>query len=88
MGRRYSFKVCDEGEDFFRAERPKVRRGERRSWDDLGGSAGRQTLRRVQVFWCSACHEPCESARDLCDHLQDCGGKLFLNADNRRQTAH
>lgn len=34
--------------------------------------SARSRSRRVEVYFCPHCHEPCESPRDVREHLADC----------------
>jgi hypothetical protein len=71
MGRRYRYQGWDEGREFFGIGRGQAaRRGRVAEQHRLG----RQSRRRIELYRCPGCHEPCESVRDLREHQADCTG--------------
>ena len=69
MGRRYRYQDGEEALDYWGIGRG--RRGRESSRPTPRALGGRQA-RHVEVYFCPRCHEPCESAHDVREHLADC----------------
>jgi hypothetical protein len=51
---------------------PSHEPGSRVRLAERSARSARSRSRRVEVYFCPHCHEPCESARDVREHLADC----------------
>ena len=69
MGRRYRYQDGEEALDYWGFGRGRRGRGSGRP---APRAFGGRPAGRVEVYFCPRCHEPCESARDVREHLADC----------------